>query len=206
MSYEVEIKFRTDAEKHEDLVRQLSELGGKLSSTVDQEDIYLSHPARDFAVTGEALRLRREGTTNRVTYKGPRQGGSTKTREEIEVEFEEGPEAHGEVRKLWERLGFQPIAVLSKRRKSFRLDESGQEPSLVVVLDVAEDLGEFVEVEAIVEHATDLPSAQAAVHRLATSLGLDEVEPRSYLRMSLERKSELDSGSGPEKGSARRTQ
>src|SRR4051794_12932530 len=111
MSYEVEIKFRTDAKKHESLVRQLSELGGKPSSAVDQEDIYLRHPARDFASTGEALRVRREGTTNRVTYKGPRQGGPTKTREEIEVGFEEGPEAHGEVRKLWERLGFQPVMI-----------------------------------------------------------------------------------------------
>src|SRR3954449_1270660 len=85
MSFEVEIKFRTDG--HDDMARRLAEMGGKPAAVSDQEDVYLSHPARDFAQTGEALRLRSEGSSNRITYKGPRQGGPTKTREEIEIAF-----------------------------------------------------------------------------------------------------------------------
>ena len=46
MSFEVEIKYRTDA--HADLARRLASLGGEPAAAIDQEDIYLSHPARDF--------------------------------------------------------------------------------------------------------------------------------------------------------------
>src|SRR5690242_5674441 len=53
MSFEVEIKFRTDG--HAELARRLAALGGGSGPAIDQEDAYLSHPARDFARSGEAL-------------------------------------------------------------------------------------------------------------------------------------------------------
>jgi adenylate cyclase, class 2 len=56
-----------------------------------------------------------------------------------------------------------------------------------VALDVAEGLGSFVEVETIVESEADFPDARQAVIKLAGELGLNELEPRSYLRMLLER-------------------
>src|SRR3954453_4335157 len=124
MSYEVELKFRTVDQ--EDLVRRLESLGGEASPWIDQEDIYLSHPARDFARTGEALRLRREGESDRLTYKGPKHGGPTKTREEIEIAYEEGIGAHQQMRRLWDHLGFRPVAVLHQRRQTFHLAYRGR--------------------------------------------------------------------------------
>ena len=47
-------------------------------------------------------------------------------------------------------------------------------------------MGDFAEVEALAG-GDDLAEAQAAVLGLARELGLDRVEPRSYLRMILER-------------------
>jgi adenylate cyclase, class 2 len=184
VSFEVEIKFRTDAAGHAELVRQLSELAAESSPACEQEDIYLSHPGRDFGETGEALRLRREGDANWVTYKGPRQAGPTKTREEIEVDFAAGADAHRQMERIWELLGFTPVAILRKRRQAYRLIRGGR--ALAVVLDLAEGLGAFAEVEAIAAGAADLPAAQAAVLDLAQALGLTTVEPRSYLRMALE--------------------
>src|SRR5262249_19531928 len=88
MSFEVEVKYRSvDADRLRSL---LIERGAREDPAMDQEDIYLRHPARDFAQTQEALRLRRIGDDNRVTYKGPRFPGPTKTREEIELPFEGG--------------------------------------------------------------------------------------------------------------------
>ncbi len=55
-----------------------------------------------------------------------------------------------------------------------------------VVLDRAEGLGDFAEVESLSEER-GLAEAQEAVLALARELGLTEVEPRSYLRMLLER-------------------
>ncbi len=182
MGYEIEIKFR---------VADLAALAARLqareitpSATVEHQDCYLAHPSRDFAQTGEAFRIRSEGTLNRITYKGAKLEGPTKTREEIEVEFAEGAEARAQLLRAFELLGFQPVAIVKKRRSEYHLDVHGH--PMTIALDETENLGSFAEVETLVTSETELPAAQAAVLTLAAELGLTEVEPRSYLRMLLE--------------------
>ena len=182
MGYEIEVKFRVA--DHADLRRRLEDRGLSPGATVEHQDAYLAHPSRDFAQTGEAFRIRGEGEANRITYKGAKLAGPTKTREEIEVEFAEGPEAREQLTRAFELLGFRPVAVVRKRRSEYHLDHSGRPMS--VTLDLAEDLGAFAEVETLVEAESDLPGAQEAVLALGRELGLTEVEPRSYLRMLLE--------------------
>jgi adenylate cyclase, class 2 len=182
MGFEVEVKYRlVDPDA---LVRRLSERGAAQRPEINQEDTYLSHPARDFAVTQEAFRIRRAGAENRLTYKGPRHSGPTKTREEIEIRFIDGDEASGQLLHLLENLGFRPVATIRKRRTPFHLEVQGRE--IEVVLDQAEGLGDFAEIETLAPALDDLPAAQAAVLALANELGLTQVEPRSYLRMALE--------------------
>ena len=55
-----------------------------------------------------------------------------------------------------------------------------------IALDTAEELGAFAEIETLASGEADLAAAQQAVLTLAGTLGLTEVEPRSYLRMVLE--------------------
>jgi adenylate cyclase class 2 len=83
-----------------------------------------------------------------------------------------------------DRLGFRRVATIRKRRESFHLDV--QSRRLEVVLDAAEGLGDFVEVETIAPSQADLAEAQGAVLAVAGRLGLKDIEPRSYLRMALE--------------------
>ncbi len=182
MSYEVEMKFHSA--DHDRLRRSLLDRGAEEGPVSEQEDVYLQHPSRDFAQTHEALRLRRIGPENRVTYKGPRFPGPTKTREEIEIAFDGGEEAFRAVARLFENLGFRPVATIRKRRTTFHLIHPPHE--IEVTLDQAEGLGDFAEIETIARDEVDLPAAQAAVLALAVELGLDQVEPRSYLRMFLE--------------------
>jgi adenylate cyclase class 2 len=182
MGFEVEIKFRVA--DLDPVARRLAELGAEAGERIDLEDGYLAHPGRDFAQTDEALRIRREGDANHLTYKGPKRGGPTKTREEIEVPFATGPSAGEQMGRLLERLGFRPVAVVRKARTPYRLDYQGRR--LEVVLDRVDGLGSFAEVEALALGEADLPEAQGAVLGLAAALGLTEVEPRSYLRMVLE--------------------
>lgn len=182
MGYEVEMKFRTPG--HFGLAERLRDLGAVPDGEITQEDAYLGHPSRDFAQTNEALRLRRIGDENRITYKGPRLGGPTKTREEIELAFDEGEPAFAQLHRLFTNLGFRPVATVKKRRRLFHLEHGGR--PIEVVLDHVEGLGDFAEVEALAASDADLPAAQAAVLDLAQKLGLAEPEPRSYLRMLLE--------------------
>ena len=179
----MEVKYR--AVDHSLLEQRLASLGAVRAESMDQVDIYLHHPARDFAVTNEAFRLRSIGDENRITYKGPRQPGPTKTREEIEIRVADGRAAAGQLLHLFELLGFRPAATIRKRRTPFHVNRAGQ--SLEVVLDRAESLGDFAEIEAIALTEPELPAAQSAVLALAAELGLTEVEPRSYLRMVLEK-------------------
>jgi adenylate cyclase class 2 len=183
MSFEVEQKFRTDG--HDAVAARLAELGHHAGSPVEQEDAYLSHPQRDFATTREALRIRRVGEENAITYKGPRLEGPTKTREELEIGFAPGREAHSQMCRLFEILGFRPVAVVRKVRTTYHLTWDGRD--VEVVLDEVPGLGVFVEVETIAAEEADLKETQRVIGAVAAALGLKEVEPRSYLQMTLER-------------------
>jgi adenylate cyclase class 2 len=177
-------------------------MGAETGREVEQEDCYLSHPARDFARTNEALRLRRVGEANAITYKGPRREGPTKTREEVEVPYQDGPEGIARMRRLFDALGFRPVHVVRKVRTPYHLVVDGR--PVEVALDVVDGVGTFVEVETIADGEPDLPAAQGVVTRLAAALGLTEVEPRSYLRMALERQAAGAEG-GPGRNSAGQT-
>jgi hypothetical protein len=85
-------------------------LGGRSADTVTQVDQYFNHPARDFAQTDEALRLRRVGEVNFITYKGPKLDAITKSRHEIELPLPSGDAAATGFAELLTTLGFQPVA------------------------------------------------------------------------------------------------
>jgi adenylate cyclase, class 2 len=190
MGYEVEVKYRLV--EHDQLERRLAERGADREPEITHEDIYLSHPSRDFTASNEAFRIRRIGADNRITYKGPRRSGPTKTREEIEISVASGEVAFNQLLRLFENLGFRPVATVRKSRANFHLNQQGR--AVVVALDRAPGLGIFAEIEALAETEAELPAAQAAVLALADDLGLTEVEPRSYLRMLLDRR---DDPAGP---------
>ena len=182
MGFEVELKFQV-ADPTE-LERKLADRGATNFDAVDHEDVYFAHPSRDFAATGEAFRIRGEGTQNRITYKGAKLAGPTKTREEIELGFGSGMAARDDLRLIFERLGFTVVATVRKRRRSYDLSVGAR--VMTVVIDHVDSLGDFAEVETLVADDADLASGQRVVVELAQSLGLANVESRSYLRMVLE--------------------
>ncbi len=184
MGFEVEIKFRVaDLLALEDRLRSLGVAPGPEVRCVD---LYFAHPGRDFALSDEALRLRCEGDENRITYKGPKQGGPTKTREEIEIDYSSGSSSREQMERLLGNLGFVPVEAVAKTRRTVEIQQDGH--TLTVVLDDADELGTFAEVETLADTQGELPEAQRRVIELAGALGLTEVEPRSYLRLKLERR------------------
>src|SRR5438046_2583453 len=85
---EVEMKFAV--EDFTPLTRRLWEWHAFADAEHQEADHYFNAPDRDFAQTDEALRVRRSGSYNCVTYKGPKLEAQTKTRTEIEVPFSGG--------------------------------------------------------------------------------------------------------------------
>lgn len=183
MQFEVERKYR--AIDPQAILARLAELGGKPGEAELQTDCYYAHPSRDFAATDEALRLRRAGAANRITYKGPKVGAEGKTRRELELELPPGDDALANFGRLLEALGFRSVATVEKRRRKAQFNWQGQE--VEASLDEVEGLGSFVELELSADD-DGLAQAEAALASLAASLPLGESERRSYLELLLEAK------------------
>jgi adenylate cyclase class 2 len=148
----------------------------------EEADHYYNAPDRDFARTDEALRLRRVGTSNVVTYKGPKQAGPTKTRTEIEVHLEDGGDAAEDFCRLLTHLGYRAVAVVRKKRTCHHFERGGF--ALQACLDDVERVGRFVEVE-IVAPEDKKAQAQDVIVQAAADMGLKDAERRSYLELFL---------------------
>ena len=180
MTYEVENKFPVASITA--IEAKLVALGCQFAEAVTQRDQYFNHPARDFAETDEALRIRSVGQSNCVTYKGPKVDTATKTRREVEPLLGEGSETADQMAAVLVALGFRPVRVVEKSRRTADLVWQGT--SVEVALDEVAGLGSFVELEISVEE-DQLPAAQANLTSLAEHLEFGTPERRSYLGMLL---------------------
>jgi adenylate cyclase class 2 len=164
------------------LERRLKEWGAVLGEVHEEADHYFNAPDRDFARTDEAFRLRRIGSANYLTYKGPKQKADVKVRTELEIAIQPGDEAAADMTRLLTHLGYRFVTVVKKRRRMVSLERDGF--SFTICLDEVDGLGRFAEVEVLAPEERQA-HAEQALNRLATELGLSEVERRSYLGMVL---------------------
>jgi adenylate cyclase, class 2 len=177
---EIEMKFPVD--DFAGLVAHLADWHAKASAAIEEADHYFNAPDRDFGQTDEAFRLRRVGELNRITYKGSKQGGPTKTRTEIEIGVEPGVAAAENFCRLVEHLGYRASAVVKKRRTCYDFERDGF--ALQACCDEVETLGRFVEIEIVTAPAAK-ERAQRTLLDVVRELGLPASEPRSYLEMVL---------------------
>ena len=178
--WEVEQKFIVS--DNELLLQRLGVLDAKEMDTELHIDTYLAHPCRDFRITDEAFRLRQCNAEACVTYKGKRLPGNVKTRPEIEL-----PIRHADIPQwleMMQHLGFQPKPEVRKTRRVFSLTFSNQQP-FTVALDEVASLGSFAEIELIVVDIAMLDEARSRIETLSLSLGLTQIQPRSYLSLLL---------------------
>jgi adenylate cyclase class 2 len=185
MHYEVEQKYRCD--DLEILRAALLALGAEPGEIVEQSDSYYKHPQRDFAKTDEAFRIRRVGERNYMTYKGPKIDATTKSRIEEEVRLADGEAALHSCDEIVRYLGFELVAMVSKRRETLHLMRDGVR--IDVALDDVAGVGTFVELEIAVDFAgndmSGVDAAKRALAHVAAMLELADSERRSYLELLL---------------------
>jgi adenylate cyclase class 2 len=164
MSVEIEAKVRVD-----DLAavrRRLEAVGAKRIKKVHEHNMYLRLNDPDCG-----LRVRHEvdeagQPRDRVTFKGPRQAGPFKQREEIEFDVSDAAAAAA----LFDKLGHSQALAFEKDRETFEFD------GCEIVLDEITRLGTFVEVEG-----PDNAAVQKVLDRL--DLGSHEVLHNGYASM-----------------------
>ena len=184
--YEVEMKF--PVEDAAAIESRLRAVGATCRETVGQLDRYFNHPCRDFALTDEAVRLRRVGERVELTYKGPRIDAVTKTRREQSLPLATpdtpgGPPATVEAwTEMLAAVGFCVVAEVAKDRKVLSLERGSF--AVEIAIDTVAGLGTYVELEVLAEEA-GLDAARDCLRELARELGLAASERRSYLELLL---------------------
>ncbi len=162
---EIEQKF-ADAD-FAAIEKRLSEWKARRGEQHTEADHYFNAPDRDFARTDEAFRLRRIGSANFLTYKGPKHTGPVKIRTELEIPLRDGDEAAEQFMQLLAHLGYRPVAVVRKHRRYYHLERGGF--ALIVCLDEVEQLGRFAEVEIVApDEQKDAAQDRPRGHRCRT--------------------------------------
>jgi adenylate cyclase class 2 len=177
---EIEQKFRVADPGP--LLQRLADLGAHLGAAQVEADHYLNAPDRDFKQTGEAFRLRRIGARNLLTYKGRKDPGPVKVREELELPLPDGDAVAEQYLRLFACLGYRAVAVVRKSRQMADYQCEGFDMTLC--LDRVDGLGWFCEIEILAERE-QLEKARTIVERVARDLDLTDLEPRSYLGLVL---------------------
>jgi adenylate cyclase class 2 len=183
MNYEVEQKF--PVADLAALEAKLAALGATIAEPRCEVDLYFAHPARDFASTDEALRIRRVGGSASITYKGPKIDATTKTRREIELPLSPQEATAAGWEDLLQALGFTPVAEVRKRRRRAIVPWQGR--AITATLDDVDQVGTYVELELAADDQ-DLEPAKDCIASLAAALGLSGGERRSYLELLLARR------------------
>lgn len=158
---------------HDPVRARLSQVGAQQTSSIRQIDSYFDTEDRSLLAAGQGLRirrvqslLRRESSPSRVTFKGGRQQGVLRTREEFELSVSDAES----MEMILVRLGFVRVLRFEKRRHTWQLD------GCEVALDELPRLGKFVEIEG---------PGELEVMAVRQKLGLEEAPllTSSYVAM-----------------------
>ena len=178
---EVEMKFRVA--DWTAIIAKLEATGAVAEPRREDTDHYFNAPDRDFAQTDEAVRLRRIGAENYLTYKGPKIDTVTKSRPEIELRLADGSQTAADAVRFLSSLAYRPVAVVSKFRQVYTFQRDGF--TLSACLDDVGAVGRYVELESLADESR-YESARAVLLKAVEEFGLVEHERRSYLRLLLE--------------------
>jgi adenylate cyclase class 2 len=147
MAVEIEAKLKVPS--HDPTRQKLRELGATSAGTQLEINTFFDTADRSLLAADKGLRLRvtRHLDTGAeqsiVTFKGPRQPGALKSREESETHVS-NPDC---MMQIFRALGYEQVLTFEKKRESWHVDDCHVE------LDEVPHLGTFVEIEGPSEAA-----------------------------------------------------
>jgi len=150
--------------------RKLRSLGARKEGERDLHAIYFDFPDGLLKERGSTLRLRKEGKTSVLCFKGFISNKGAKIREETETEVSD----FDTIRKIIGSLGMTPWLETRKRRITYRLDGAAIEFDKYVGKN--RHIPEFIEIEA---------KSPADIARIARVLGFSRKDFRIWSTVEL---------------------
>lgn len=155
MQTEIETKLKVESLRQ---VRdRLQQIGAVLIAHQQQTDIYFDDVQQTLTREDKCLRMRMESTGQKqkllLTFKGPKQQGDIKERQEIEFEVNRAEQAQAFI----SALNFHKSITVTKTR------ELWQHSRCSVALDEVTGLGDFVEIEGPASDAVLTVQAELAL-------------------------------------------
>lgn len=177
----IEVEIKLPVCSRQSTEQKLVGLGFEEGHLVKESDIYFTSDARDFKKTDEALRIRRcENLTTGesaavLTYKGAKIDKISMTRKELETGIEDADVC----REILSSIGFRPFFPVNKCRQYYHYDH------ITACLDVVDNLGDFLELEVLVEEEKEREEALQQIEEILEKMGRSMAETirTSYLSM-----------------------
>ena len=188
----IEVEVKLPIENKEILEEALAKKGFIKTSQVCEEDMYFDNASGQIRRGGEALRIRKvtdlqTGKSQSVmTYKGKKLDTVSMSRRELETGVADAKTCMG----IFEALGFEMVPpVVKKIRQEYTLD------NMNACVDQVQGLGNFLEMEMVIEEQDNKEEALLQIEKMLDSLGyrMEDTTRRSYLSM-LQRKEAAEGG------------
>jgi len=193
-SGKIEVELKAWLEPPEKIKQKLKKIS-RFMGALKEEDIYFTF-AHASGYQWHRFRLRTIGRQSIVTVKVPsspasERGAGIEANREYEFEVS-NPEAF---KVFCQEFGFRVLIEKRKQVKRYLLKPAEKlfARPVIIELNHVENLGDFIELETLVEKDEEVPRASAFLNSLLTLLGVPraKIETRAYTEMLYQKRRQL---------------
>lgn len=177
-----EVEIKLPIQNTEEIISKLTAMGFRPESTILETDVYFDNHHEQIRKNGEALRIRQicnlesNETESVITFKGKKLDQVSMTRQELETGIFDAETSI----QILEAIGFVPVLPkVVKKRKSYHWKE------MTACVDSVQDLGDFLELEIVIEENASRDIALSKIETVLKTLGfqISDTIRTSYLSM-----------------------
>ena len=181
----IEVEIKLPITNRESVKQGLQRLGFEEEHLVQESDIYFNSESYNLRQKDMALRIRscKNLTTGEsqaiLTYKGPKMDNISMTRKELETKVEDAKVCQ----EILKGIAFTQVYPVCKLRQYYHLEQ------MTACIDQVEQLGDFLELEIIVEDESVRTKALEQLEDILIKLGykMEDTTCSSYLSMLQEK-------------------
>lgn len=177
-----EVEIKLPIQNTNKVIFDLTAIGFHCESTILETDVYFDSAQEQIRKNGEALRIRQirnpenSEAESVITFKGKKLDRISMTRQELESGISDAETCI----RILAAIGFSPVMPkVVKKRQSYRRNQ------MTACIDQVQDLGDFLELEIVIEENESKDTALSKIEAVLNQLGyqMSDTSTTSYLSM-----------------------